>query len=122
MSRAVRLCVLPCLLLATAVSAGAATPSPTASAARSCQPPDYPGSGYFTSLRTRNTSCRKGRRVALAHYNCRTDNGGRKGKCPRRVKGFRCRERRTSIPTEMNSRVTCRDGTKRVKFTYQQNT
>jgi hypothetical protein len=105
--------------LASPALAGASEPS--ASAARSCAPPDYPGSGYFTSLAVKRVTCAKGRKVALAHYRCRTENG-RKGRCSRRVLRFSCSEQRTSIPTQFDSRVTCRRGAKRVTFTYQQNT
>lgn len=106
-------------LLATPALAGAS--DPRASAARSCAVPKYPGSGYFTSLSVKGVTCAKGRKVALAHYRCRTENG-RKGRCSRRVLRFSCSEQRTSIPTQFDSRVTCRRGAKRVTFTYQQNT
>ena len=105
---------------AFAMTSTAAADGPTATAAATCSPPKYPGNGYFTSLKTRRVSCSTGKKVALAHYRCRTRNG-KKGRCGRRVLGFSCSERRNSIPTEINSRVTCRDGGKRVEFTYQQN-
>jgi hypothetical protein len=38
------------------------------------------------------------------------------------VLGYSCSEKRTSIPTEINSRVTCKKGQRRVIYTYQQNT
>jgi hypothetical protein len=105
------------LLLSPAPAAGGAD----ARAARSCTPPDYPGSGYFYSLSVKRVSCATGRKVALAHYRCRT-RSGRAGRCHQRVLGYTCREQRRSIPTEINSRVTCRRGGKRVVPTYQQNT
>ncbi len=112
-------------VLATAAFATSATASaagPTAFAAtKSCSPPKYPGNGYFTGLKVTGTGCTTGKRVALGHYKCRTRNG-KKGKCGSRVRGFKCSEQRNSIPTEINSRVTCRDGGKKVVFTYQQNT
>lgn len=110
------------LRLSLAALVVAAMTLPAAAEARTCKAPSYPGSGYFTSLKTTDLSCAKGRQVVLAHYDCRTENG-RKGRCGRRVLGFRCREDRfAQIATEYNSRVTCRKGGKRVKFTYQQNT
>lgn len=110
------------ILISLGCCAALAAAAPGTAAAKSCSPPAYPGSGYFTSLSVKSTTCAKGRAVALAHYRCRTENG-RKGRCSRRVKGFRCTERRESvISTEYNSRVTCTDGGKRVVFTYQQNT
>lgn len=108
------------LVLAAAVLALGAT---QASAARNCTPPKYPGSGYFTSLKTTGVSCATGRKVALAHHRCRTEGKGRRGRCTRRVLRYRCTETRQSISTEFNSRVTCKRGTTRkVVFTYQQNT
>lgn len=89
--------------------------------AKACKPGNYPGDGYFTSLSVRHTSCAQGRKVELAHYRCRTAHG-KLGKCGHRVLGYRCTERRQSIPSETDSRVTCKNGIKRVIYTYQQNT
>ena len=109
------------ILLSLGCCAALAVAAPGTASAKTCSTPDYPGSGYFTSLSVKNTTCAKGRAVALAHYRCRTETG-RKGRCSRRVKGFRCTEKRQSIPSQFDSRVTCIDGGKRVVFTYQQNT
>ena len=95
---------------------------PSAGAARDCQPPDYPGSGYFTSLSVKGTSCATGKRLALKYYRCRIDSGGRKGRCNRRVMRYSCTETRQSIATEFNARVRCKRGSKRITHTYQQNT
>jgi hypothetical protein len=97
-----------------------ASARPVAHAARTCTPPDYPGNGYFTSLSVKGTDCRTGRRVALAYYRCRTRSGPR-GRCHRRVLRYRCSERRNSIPTEIDARVTCKRGSRTVTHTYQQN-
>ena len=105
--------------MAMSATAGASGPKAFA-ASKSCSPPKYPGNGYFTSLKVTGTGCTTGKRVALAHYRCRTKHG-KKGRCSSRVRGFRCSENRNSIPTEINSRVTCKDGGKKVVFTYQQN-
>jgi hypothetical protein len=111
---------------AAAVAAGllcsgllAATPS-VAGAARDCRPPDYPGSGYFTSLSVKGVSCATGRKLAVAYYRCRTENG-KAGRCSRRVMRFSCTEERNRIATEIDARVRCRRGGKRVTHTYQQN-
>src|SRR3954451_25372005 len=93
--------------------------SAIAGAARVCAPPKYPGTGYFTSLTVRRVSCSAGKAVALAYYRWRTRNGPA-GHCRRRVRGYRCREHRNSIPTEIDARVTCRRGARRVVHTYQQ--
>ena len=115
------------LLAATAVALAAALPigasadtAPVAHSARVCKPPEYPGDGYFTSLSVRGVSCSTGRRLALAYYRCRTSSGPG-GKCRRRVLRFRCTETRESISTEINGRVRCRRGDRRVTHTYQQN-
>ena len=108
--------IRPIYLLAALAAAGATTAS-----ASSCSPPSYPGSGYFNTLKVAHVSCKTGKTVTLAHYRCRTEHG-KKGRCKRRVHGFKCTEQRNSIPTEIDSRVTCKKGTKRVIYTYQQNT
>jgi hypothetical protein len=109
------------LVLAALVAEAQSRPGPTAQAARACAVPAYPGDGYFTSLRVKNVSCRIGRKLALAYYHCRTRNGPA-GRCHRtRVLRFRCHEVRQSISTELDGRVTCRRGAKRVIHSYQQN-
>ena len=71
--------------------------------------PAYPGSGYFTSLKVSHVGCKAGRTVTLAHYRCRTENGARaaaSGACAATA----APSARNSIPTEINSRVTCKKG------------
>ncbi|MDX6521629.1 MAG: hypothetical protein QOF08_2234 [Gaiellales bacterium] len=116
------------IALAAAASLGAAAlpaaAAPAAHAAGSCSAPRYPGNGYFTSLRVTRTSCAKGRKVARAHYHCRTAHGV-SGRCHHAVLGYHCTEYRPAsarIPTQYNSRVTCKSGSRRVVFVYQQNT
>jgi hypothetical protein len=117
--RALGACVVAASLSSLAVApAGGAS---SAAAARTCRPPDYPGSGYFTSLSVSHTTCRTGRRLALAYYHCRIENGGKDGRCDRRVMRFRCSEVRNRIATEIDARVRCRRGERRVTHTYQQN-
>ena len=55
-----------CIALACLAAPGASANG--AAAARACAAPDYPGAGYFTSLKVTGVSCRKGRKVTLAHY------------------------------------------------------
>jgi hypothetical protein len=93
----------------------------SADAQRTCAPPHYPGTGYFTTLTVNGTSCRTGRALALAYYRCRTEHGA-KGRCHRAVLGYTCREKRTAIPTEIDARVTCRRRAAIVVHTYQQDT
>jgi hypothetical protein len=94
---------------------------PPAAHAATCHVPKYPGSGYFTSLSVKHTSCSTGRKLALAYYHCRLRHGV-KGRCTRRVLHYSCKEKRQSIPTEIDARVTCTRGSRRVVHTYQQNT
>jgi hypothetical protein len=106
--------------VALVLAGGAAAAGPAGHAALTCKAPKYPGSGYFTSLTVEGTGCSTGQKLALAYYRCRTKSGPR-GRCKKPVLGFRCRETRNSIPTEINARVSCKSGAKRVVHTYQQN-
>jgi len=115
----IRIACITAALLAVCC-AGTAPAEPVATASASCSPPRYPGSGYFTSLSVKRVGCATGRKVTLAHYRCRTRNG-RRGRCHRPVLRYRCSETRTTIATEINGRVTCRRGARRVVYTYQQN-
>ena len=107
-------------LIATALSLVVLVSGTAAASAASCSPPKYPGSGYFTSLTVTKVSCATGKKVALAYYRCRVKNGP-KGRCVKKVEGYACREQRTSIETEINARVTCTRGTRKVVHTFQQN-
>ena len=123
MSRRMRLLAGCCAGIASLALAAASAPAAeqTAHQSRTCSTPKYPGSGYFTSLTVRNVGCATGRKVTLAHYRCRTENG-RRGRCHRRVLGYSCSETRHTIPSEIDARVTCRRGARKVVYTYQQNT
>jgi hypothetical protein len=107
------------VVVALTVAAGASA-SPVASASKTCTPPKYPGSGYFTSLSVTGTSCSTGSKVAKAWYNCRTAHG-QAGRCTKKVEGYSCTEKRKSIATEINATVSCKKGSARVKHSYQQN-
>jgi hypothetical protein len=114
-----RLRLLPLALfaaLAVVALAGAGTAS-----AKSCDAGKYPGDGYFTSLSVKGTSCAGGRTVEKHHYSCRVRNGGKDGRCNKRVDGYSCSERRNRISTEINAQVKCKKGSRRITFTYQQN-
>jgi hypothetical protein len=104
-----------------AVAAALLLVAAPSAAARDCQPPDYPGSGYFTSLSVQGVGCATGKKLARAYYRCRTDAGGRRGRCNRRVMRYSCTETRQSISTEFNALVKCKRGAKRITHTYQQN-
>jgi hypothetical protein len=107
-------------LAPVAVAVAALAGAPAAEAA-SCSPPKYPGQGYFTSLSVAKVGCATGRKVAVAYYRCRIKKG-RSGRCTSRVLGYSCREtKRVRIPTELDARVSCSRGARRVTHTYQQN-
>lgn len=114
---------------ATATGAGASSDidAAAASATRDCDISGEQtelGASYVTSLKVENTSCRKGKKVVKAYHQCRKDNGGRNGYCNHRVKGFNCNEGdREGVPgVQYSAKVRCKDGDKRVKHTYTQNT
>lgn len=78
------------------------------------------GNGYITSLSVTKVSCKTGRKVALAFYKCRHKKG-KEGRCTDKVLGYSCKEnKRTKVPTEINARVTCTRGARRVVHTYEQ--
>jgi hypothetical protein len=109
------------LALLTPLALCAVAALPQAAQARTCTPPKYPGQGYFMTMSVTKTSCAGGKRVALAHHRCRVKRGV-KGTCRSTVLGYTCKERRSTIPTEIDARVTCKKRSARVIFTYQQNT
>ena len=100
------------------------TGGPQAQAAKSCgisgQQRDL-GPTYVLSVSARRVSCRRAKRLVRAYYNCRIDNGGKRGKCGG-VSGYSCSETRSGIRSQFDARVTCKKGRKRVKHTYTQNT
>ncbi len=113
-----RLIVLFAVLAAALVGTASAH---AATAAQTCKPPSYPGTGYFTSLSVKGTSCATGRKFVVAYYKCRLAHG-KAGRCVKKVMGYSCQEKRETIPTEIDARVTCRDGNRSITHTYQQNT
>lgn len=98
--------------------AGLAAPA-VARAAANCSTPNYPGTGYFSSLSVSGTSCSTGRKLVLSYYHCRLKHGAA-GRCTSSVEGFGCTEKRQSIPTEVDARVTCYRHKEKVVHTYQQ--
>ena len=118
---------IPSLLVGVAVAltfalSGSASASSVATASATCKPPKYPGSGYFTSLSVSGTSCANGGKLAKAYYSCRIKAGGVKGRCTKQVYGYSCKETRQTISTEIDARVTCKKGSRKVVHTYQQDT
>ena len=110
------------LFLLTLIAVLAASTGTAAAASCSVRTSDYPGDGYFTSLRTSGVGCSTGKSVAREHYRQRVRRGGKDGKYNGSVKGWSCRESsRSKTSTELNARVTCRKSGDKIVFTYQQN-
>ena len=63
-----------------------------------------------------------GKRLVRAYYRCCKAAGGVKGRCTKRVLGYRCRESRHGIAIQFDARVTCTAGKRKVVHTYTQNT
>jgi hypothetical protein len=88
---------------------------------KTCKPPKYPGVGYFTAEKVTGVTCATGNKVMVAQYKCRLKKGT-SGVCSAKVMGFTCKEKRNSIPTEIDARVTCTKSKEKVEFDYQQDT
>ncbi|MCW3013318.1 MAG: hypothetical protein JWO02_410 [Solirubrobacterales bacterium] len=119
--RARSLAVLVCLTGAVPVVATstAATAAPTASAAATCGSlPNYPGVGYYLQLKATGLGCTSAKKVMTAHYRCRTKSS-KTGTC-KSVSGYKCTEKRTLSPENYDSKVTCKKGSKKVYYVYQQ--
>ena len=97
---------------------------PAASHARSCgisgKERDL-GATYVTAVKARGISCSGALEVVRAFHHCRRERGGADGRC-RRFSGYRCRERRTTSPTQYDSRAVCRKNGRRIVQRYTQNT
>jgi hypothetical protein len=104
--------------LAAMTGVGVAS-DPVAHAGRACAPPKYPGVGYFTTLTVSGASCSTGKRLVMAYYKCRVKSG-KAGRCHKAVLGYSCHEKRNSIPTEIDARVTCKRSGATIVHTYQQ--
>lgn len=102
---------------------GPAAAAPTAGAAATCSKlPSYPGVGYFTSLKASGLGCTSAKKVMVAHYKCRVKHG-KSGTCKKVKSGrstYRCSEKRVHGTENYNSRVTCKSGSKKVVYVYQQ--
>lgn len=124
MSRSGLFCVSVVLaaLLAIPLSAPAfSSPSATASARCDVRSVERKlGPTYVTSLSAEGVSCSAAKRLVKAFHSCRRARGGVKGRCTGRVRGFRCAEKRSSIPTQFSSKVTCTKSGAKVVHTYTQ--
>ena len=110
------------LSLAAPLSASADRP-PTAQAAKTCDISSVErklGPTYVTSLTATGTGCGAAKRLVKAFHACRKAHGGVKGRCTSTVQGYSCNERRSTIPTQFSSKVTCRKSGAKVVHTYTQ--
>ena len=81
------------------------------------------GTTYVTSLKVSHVSCTAAKRVVKAFHACRREAGGVKGRCEKRVRGYRCTERRgDTIPTQFSAKVTCKRSPRSIRFSYTQYT
>ena len=114
------------LLGAAALIAPTAGAAPAASASGTCNikghQRDYGHNMYLDALKTQSTSCRTGRKVVNGYTKCRYKHGGLNGRCPNKVKRFKCGEgKRTVAPhIQYSVNVSCHRGSRKVKFTYTQ--
>jgi hypothetical protein len=98
----------------------AVAPGAPAAAATSCPVPAYPSpTGAYGELKASHVSCAKAAKVAAAFYRCRTKHG-QTGYCTKKVKGFACREERTTLSDFYASVVTCQKNRKIVKLSYKE--
>jgi hypothetical protein len=78
------------------------------------------GTTYVTSVKVSRVSCSRALRFVKAYHKCRHKHGAA-GRC-RRLRGYKCSEKREAIPTQYDSRATCSKGRRRITQTYTQNT
>ncbi len=113
-------------LTAGALLATSAGASPAATASKTCsisgQQRDYGHNMYLDALSVRGARCGKGKAVVNGYTKCRYKHGGLNGRCPNRIKKYKCGEgRRTVAPhIQYSVNVSCKHGSKRIKFTYTQ--
>jgi hypothetical protein len=125
MSEAPKLAVLAFALAALLAALALATSAPAASTTTCDLSKDGRklGTTYVTSLKVQHVSCTRAKSVVKAFHKCRRANGGVKGRCEKRVLGYRCTEKRgDSIPTQFSAKATCKNGTRSVRFNYTQYT
>lgn len=108
--------------LATSASAG----GPTATASKTCKltisQQRNSGATYLVSLSVSGAGCSTGLKVEKAFQSCRRTTAGHRT-CRKRVLGYSCAQTVIdSVKTQYDAKVTCKSGSRVVKFTYTQNT
>jgi len=102
MKAGIRIAVaLACALALTAIAATGAGASsakaPAAKAAKSAcslsaSEQRHLGASYVYTLKVKNLSCDKGKKLVMKYHECRHANGGADGHC-NSVKGYSCKEK-----------------------------
>jgi hypothetical protein len=128
LSRLARASAVLAILFALVVAGGSASgSSPVAHAAGKCgfhgTEQQHLGASYVTSLSVSHVSCATGKSVVKAFNKCRHSSGGARGRCHHKVLRYSCKEgRRTGISTQYDGSATCSRGSRRVHFTFTENT
>jgi hypothetical protein len=112
-------------LAALPTGAGAAS-KPVVSKSASCDlsasEQRHLGASYVYTLKVKNLSCGKGKKLVKAFHECRHDNGGADGTC-NGFSGYSCNEKiLDEAPTQFSAKATCKKGSKKFKQTFGENT
>lgn len=112
-------------LIAPALAVLALAALPAAAQARTCSMTASEqgkfGPTYVLKITATGTGCPAAKKLVRAFHVCRKANGI-SGRCTKRVLGYRCTEQRTTTKTQFSSKVSCKNGNKRVVHYYSQNT
>jgi hypothetical protein len=80
------------------------------------------GASYVYTLKVKNLSCDKGKKLVLKFHECRHSNGGADGTCGS-VKGYSCKTKiLDESPAQLSAKATCKKGSKKFKQTFAENT
>jgi hypothetical protein len=110
-----------CMLLAALAAFSASAQAASTKSCGSATLPSLAG-GYIYQLKVKGTSCSTGRKVQVAFQKCRLKHGV-SGRCTAKVDGFSCKESKRNVALDnFFSAVTCKKGSARVTYAYQQNT
>ena len=119
-------------------SASPVLPAPSPAQAKTFSCGDVPVSktpaglkgGYLTGITVtgsytkKSSACKSGNALALAYYKCRAKKGIRATCSGKTINGLKCSESRpadSQSDDQINARVTCKKGSKKIVHNYQQN-
>ncbi len=106
---------IACVALGAAIPAGASAAAAPKSGCSltAAEQGDALGSSYTYSLKARNVSCDKAKKLLIKVNDCRHAHGGRDGSCPG-VKGYSCKQKEgDSTPDIYQAKVKCTKGSKK---------